>query len=126
MKFNVIIIIGLLLFASCNSDDGISEEDLANQFREILAIAESESCVNVDDWLLVGIGAKPCGGPSGYIAYSINIDTEAFLALVENYNKNVQEYNEREELISDCAIVSPPSSIRCENDKAVLVYESNN
>ena len=126
MKFNFIIIIGLLLLTSCGSDDSISQGDLDNQFREILAIAESEPCVNVDDWLLIGVGAKPCGGPSGYIAYSVNIDTETFLALVEDYNKNVQEYNEREGLISDCAIALAPSSIRCENDKAVLVYESNN
>lgn len=91
-----------------------------------MAIAESEPCVNVDDWLLIGIGAKPCGGPRGYIAYSINIDTETFLALVEDYNKNAQEYNEKQGLISDCAIVSPPSSIKCENGKAVLVYESSN
>ncbi|WP_394974833.1 hypothetical protein [uncultured Croceitalea sp.] len=126
MKVYVFSILGLLLFTSCDNDDSITQNDLENQLREIKAIAESEACLDINDWRLIGIGAKPCGGPSSYIAYSININTEAFLSLVESYNSNVRDYNEREGLISDCAIVSPPSSIRCENDKVVYENEASN
>ena len=126
MKRYVLILLGLLLFASCDNDDSISQSDLENQFQEIKALAESEACVDISDWRLVGIGAKACGGPSSYLAYSINIDTEAFLDLVEDYNANVRAYNEKEGLISDCMVVSPPSSIRCENGKVVFGNEARN
>lgn len=113
----------LITFSSCSNDDELSRDSLNEQLNEILAMAESVPCEDSADWRIVGLGAKPCGGPSSFIAYSVAINTETFLELVEQYNSDSKAFNEREGLISDCAIVLQPNGVICENGSAILVYE---
>lgn len=114
-----IILMGILF--SCSSDDE-GDNNLEEQLNALMALSESKTCSNPEDWSFAGIGAKPCGGPSGYIAYSNEIDTNEFLDKLQKYNAAVRKHNEENGLISDCALVNPPKSIRCEDGKAVLVY----
>ena len=67
-------------------------------------------------------GAKACGGPQGYLPYSNQIDTNAFLKKVEVYSQSEKEYNLKWGVISDCAIVNPPKSIECQNGYPILKY----
>jgi len=123
MKRYFIFGILLLTLSSCSNDDELTRDSLNEQLKEILAMAESVPCEDSADWRMVGLGAKPCGGPSSFIAYSQAINTETFLELVEQYNSDFKTLNEREGLISDCVVVMQPNDIICENGRAVLVYE---
>lgn len=121
VKFYLYItILGGLL--SCSSDD-VQADDLQEQLNTLVALSESVDCIDGNDWQFAGIGSKPCGGPTGYIAYSTAIDTADFLSRLAAYNEAVRAYNESNGLPSDCALVNPPTRIECEDGKAVLVYQ---
>lgn len=92
-------------------------EDLKN---EIKTLASSEKCSNPADWKTVGLGAKACGGPVEYIAYSNKIDEKSFLEKVEVYNQKSSNYNKKYNLVSDCMLVMQPENIVCDNDKPVF------
>lgn len=119
--FKLILTFVLLVFLSCSSDDE-QANDLEEQFTALTVLSESVVCEDSSDWRFAGIGSKPCGGPTGYIAYSIKIDTVGFLNQLENYNEAVRARNEREGLISDCAVEPAPTTIQCQDGKAVLIY----
>lgn len=54
--------------------------------------SESKVCNDPDNWSYTAIGSKACGGPKGYIAYSNEIDVDAFLNKVEDYNRTEAEF----------------------------------
>ncbi len=118
----------LLLLLSMNScsDEPISQEQEANNLiklsKEFTSMVENENCVNPEDWRFVDFGSKACGGPQGYIAYSINIDTVAFLKKIEEHRIAEITFNEKWGVFSDCSIPASPSEVVCENGKPVLVY----
>jgi hypothetical protein len=119
--FSILTLLGIL--ASCATDDEGST-DLEEQLNTLVALSESVSCENADEWRFAGIGAKPCGGPTDYIAYSIKMDTTDFLSRVNDYNAAVRAKNEREGLISDCAIEPAPLSVQCQDGLAILIYSA--
>lgn len=117
----LIAVLTLFCAFSCSSDDE-QTKDLEAQLNELIALSESVTCNNDTEWRFAGIGAKPCGGPSGYIAYSTQIDTIDFLNRLEEYNEAVRQRNEQEGLISDCAIEPTPFRVQCQNGMPVLIY----
>ena len=120
----LIFVILTVLSLGCQ-DNATQEEELEvlnNMFAEIEMLANSVACENAADWNFVAYGSKACGGPQGYIAYSNQIDVNAFLRLVENYTTAEREFNLRWGVASDCAFVTPPSEVLCENGVAVLNY----
>lgn len=105
--------------------DLTQEQELAllqKKYDKIISLSESNQCTNSEDWLITAIGAKACGGPTGFIAYSKNLDTVNFLNLVTAYTANQKTYNQKWGVISDCSIPPSPSSIKCENNLPVFVY----
>jgi hypothetical protein len=121
---NVFLILFALLCFGCQSNNNQEEEQQALEamFDEIEILANSIACENAADWSFVAYGHKACGGPQGYIAYSNQINVNAFLRLVENYTTAEREFNLRWGVASDCALVTPPSEVLCENGVAVLNY----
>ncbi|GGD71055.1 hypothetical protein GCM10011514_38930 [Emticicia aquatilis] len=95
---------------------------LTQLFKEIESLSNSKTCDNAGQWLFTPIGAKACGGPSGYIAYSSQIDVACFLKKVEHYTAQTKKYNTKHGIISDCMISPSPKNVSCENGKPVLVY----
>lgn len=110
-----------LVSSSCSSDDG-QTEDLEMQLNTLMALSESVVCEDNTEWRFAGIGDKPCGGPTGYIAYSIRIDTADFLRRLEDYNEAVRARNIREGLVSDCALEPAPFGVKCQDGKPELIY----
>ncbi|MDP9957328.1 hypothetical protein J2X97_002997 [Epilithonimonas hungarica] len=94
--------------------------EMENLKSEILAMAKSEKCTNPADWKTIGLGAKACGGPVSYIAYSNKIDEVKFLEKVNLYNQRAADYNKKYNLVSDCMLVMQPENIVCENEKPVF------
>lgn len=95
---------------------------LSQLFKEIESLSNSKTCDNAGQWLFTPIGEKACGGPSGYIAYSSQIDVACFLKKVEHYTAQTKKYNAKYGLMSDCLITPSPKSVSCENGKPILVY----
>ena len=119
VAITALVVLGLL---SCSSNNERDNEDLEAQFDTLVALSKSMSCDNNTEWRFAGIGDKPCGGPTGYIAYSVRMDTVDFLHRLRKYNESVRERNIREGLVSDCALEPAPIGVQCQNGAAVLVY----
>lgn len=102
-----------------NYDD--DQTELINLKSEIESLVSTSVCNENTECKYIAFGSKPCGGPWSYLIYSSSIDTNALEMMVENYNEKESVFNERYGTVSDCAIVSPPTSISCENNICVGV-----
>jgi hypothetical protein len=68
---------------------------------------------------LAAVGARPCGGPRTYLAYSLaETDSAALATLVAVYDRLDRERNEAEGLVSTCELMMPPS-LALENGRCV-------
>jgi hypothetical protein len=93
---SLFFLIGICFACSKEEKELTQEEEAQNleqMFSEIENLALSVECTDPSDWAFTSYGSKACGGPWGYIAYSKNIDTEAFLSLVEEQRTAEQAYN---------------------------------
>uniref|UniRef100_A0A486XL54 Uncharacterized protein n=1 Tax=Rheinheimera sp. BAL341 TaxID=1708203 RepID=A0A486XL54_9GAMM len=91
----------------------MAEQVNLNAMRsEILALIGNAEADTVEQCRVVGFGAKPCGGPASYIAFSVQHKNESvILALIEKYNSAAKAENERLGLMSDCAVVPKPAVV---------------
>lgn len=112
----------LLIRCDNNNLNAINNDDLLEMSNEITALSSSVDCKDSSDWSFTAIGSKACGGPSGYIAFSKQIDTVAFLEKVEKYTAAQKRYNQENDVISDCALEAVPLGLICVDDEAVLIY----
>lgn len=108
-------------FSCENNENIITDQDLVELEREIIALSESVSCTNSSQWEFTAMGSKACGGPTRYIAFHQSVSDE-FLDLVSQFTRLQEEYNLRYHVVSDCMLVAPPRSVTCEAGKPVLVY----
>jgi hypothetical protein len=126
LKF-LFIAFSLILF-SCDNDDSSSQEtenqNLTKMYTEIISasMVNSTQCTNPAEWSFTVIGTKSCGGPTGFIAYSLKINVTEFLKKVENYTKAEDAYNKKWGIISTCDIILPPTRVDCINGKPTLMY----
>ncbi|HEX4957822.1 MAG TPA: hypothetical protein VFV46_06560 [Lacibacter sp.] len=89
---------------------------------EIYAMSGSATCQRANEWGIVPVGSKPCGGAWTYIAYRLEIDINCFLRKVNYYNQQQKKYNEKYGIASDCMVEPIPKAVVCENGKPVFVY----
>ena len=126
-------ILGIAGLNSCEKDLEYSkitessslEEDnmLLEEIKEdILEMAGSRECTDPSEWEYTDLGSKACGGPASYIAFNTRIDVKEFLRLVDYYNEQLDIYNDKWGIISDCSIPPEPKWIDCENSKPVFRY----
>lgn len=116
-----------LMSTQCEEEKASSTQ--ADEEKELLelktqseALASKSTCNENTTCKFIAFGSKPCGGPWSYLIYSTSIDTQTLEDLVENYNKKEAEFNKKWGMTSDCAVVNPPSSIKCENNICVAKY----
>lgn len=130
MKRTILILTSVALIISltwsCSDRNERTERDdqaeLEKQYQDIVKLANQFTCENAGEWKFTAIGKKACGGPSGYIAYSVKINESNFLKKVEQYTKLQSDYNNKWAPYSDCSIVTPPKSVTCENGKPKFAY----
>ena len=124
MKQIAIFLLAVLL-ASCELATTepllVSYEELITAQEEITKLSQSVPCTNASEWKFTPMGSKACGGPASFIAYHQSVERE-FLDLVERFTRLQKEYNEKNNVLSDCLLVGPPRTIQCEGGKAILVY----
>lgn len=122
-KFSLVAVF-LLMVMACNSDGDNTDDLIALNalLEEIEELAMSEVCEDGSEWRFTALGAKPCGGPSAYIAYSSKLDTLLFLEKVNRYTEEVKDFNIKTGAISDCALVEEPEDVICKNGNPVFTY----
>ena len=83
-------------------------------------------CTSDSQCQVLPIGAKACGGPAGFLAWS-NAKTDAgeLQALAERYKTEQQANNERSGRISNCRVMTAPAAAcranTCQLGEALLV-----
>ncbi|WP_010178873.1 DUF6970 domain-containing protein [Aquimarina agarilytica] len=106
----------------CELTQGEEREVLNKMLAELKEISESVVCENATEWDFTAVGSKACGGPNGFIAYSTKIDVKDFLAKVAKYTKAEDDFNKKWGVVSTCDVLVPPSTIVCNDGKAILVF----
>jgi hypothetical protein len=120
---NTLWIFLFLLTASFSCEDSeniMTNQDLVELEKEIIALSESVACTNSAEWKFTPMGSKACGGPIRYIAYHQSVERE-FLALVDRFTVEQQAFNLKNNVVSDCMLVVAPRSVTCEGGKPVFV-----
>lgn len=108
------------------TDDTFQYEDdtiLKDLYDEIKVLSSECECSNSSEWNFTVIGAKACGGPVEYIAYSSKLNTTEFLDKVDYYTTQQKKYNEKWGVLSTCDLPVAPSTIECKDGIPVFVYE---
>ncbi|SIQ19092.1 hypothetical protein SAMN05880574_10775 [Chryseobacterium sp. RU37D] len=105
------------------ADENSQKYDQA-QLDKIKASIESEiakeKCTDANEWTFAPMGAKACGGPQLYIAYPKKMEA-ALLPKINDYTEKVKAFNQKYNIVSDCMMIMPPTSIKCKDGKAELV-----
>lgn len=121
-KWSFLVVLFLVMGCEIAENQNDDLAALQAMFEEIETIATSVACTDETEWAFIAYGAKACGGPQGYIAYSNQIDVDDFLLKVEQYTLAERTYNIRWGIISTCDLPAQPSEVSCENGEAVLIY----
>lgn len=142
IKYSALVLISAFTMSSCASskstdssnlpidiserpaDESSKKYDEAN-LDKLKSIIESEiakeKCTSASDWAFAPMGSKACGGPVSYIAYPKKLET-SILRKIENYTQTMSEFNKKYGITSDCMMIAEPSGVRCQSEKAVLIY----
>jgi|GEM_PF-163207 len=93
----------------------VSSSELQSMYQDIVQLVGQAKASTVAQCRVVGLGAKPCGGPQSYLVYSAEQGNETeLLAKVARYNLLVQQHNQQLGLISECAVVPKPGVVLVE------------
>lgn len=92
-------------------------ERLALELRTLIGPA---ACSADAQCRTVPVGAKACGGPGGYWAWSsAGVDEARLRDLAQRQSQAAAAENTRSGMLSNCAIVADPGA-RCEASRCVL------
>ncbi len=84
---------------------------------EIQGIVGDATCTYDSECKVVGYGSKPCGGPSSYLAYSVNnTDVPLLEGKVRQFNALQRAYQGKLQIASDCMVVPKPV-VTCEQNR---------
>lgn len=95
-------------------------EQMEQDLRVFIAAAP---CSDSTDCAVVAVGAKPCGGPWGYLVYSTaSVDSTELGRKARAYTDFNRLLNERWGYVSDCA-VQPVPQPSCVDGRCVDLLE---
>lgn len=142
IKHSAIALFGAFTIASCASSNSGDNSNLPKDISErpadesskkydeanldkLKSMIESEiakeKCTTASEWTFAPIGAKACGGPVSYIAYPKKLEA-SILRKIESYTQTMSEFNKKYGITSDCMMAAEPTGVKCQGEKAVLVY----
>ncbi len=128
------IIVAILLASVCAGHDLLTPavvaaqsdaEDALRLRDEITAAIGEARCRNLVNCRIVGLGARPCGGPDEFVAYSIwDTDRQHIANLVFEYNLLREDMMLDSDVVGTCEQLQEPG-IDCVHDRCVIVPGSN-
>lgn len=78
----------------------------------IQSLVGTPSCAGDAECRSIPLGAKACGGPEGYLAWSVKATKESELAaLAERYKAERQAENQASGMMSDCRFMPDPGAV---------------
>ncbi|MGW8391244.1 hypothetical protein [Pseudoduganella sp. HUAS MS19] len=78
---------------------------------QLRAIGRAAECTSNQQCKTIPVGAKSCGGPEAYMAYSTaKVSAEKAHALAERYRKEREAANQASGLASDCRFLMDPGA----------------
>lgn len=81
--------------------------------QDIERVIGDAACRDDSQCRVLPLGAKPCGGPEAYLAYSTErTDVRQLKALASRYEEARSIRNQRLGLVSDCSVLPEPA-VRC-------------
>lgn len=115
-----------VLFFACKEpglmSKGDEEQILKTIHSEIEKQANQYPCENAGEWKFVEIGSRPCGGASGFIAYSSKVDEKTLFEKIKLFTEKEAVYNAKYNPTAPCAIIVAPKGVACDNGKPKLIY----
>lgn len=106
MKQLAFLLAGLAAAAGIHAAPGMSKS-----FTELRALGHDASCNSDQQCRTVPVGAKSCGGPESYMAYSsAKVSPDKANALAERYRKERQAENKASGVVSDCRFHMDPGA----------------
>lgn len=82
-----------------------------NTLAQITGLIGKAACTSDQQCQVLPVGARPCGGPASYLAWSTAATSGADLqALADRYRSEQQAGNARSGMVSDCRAIAPPAA----------------
>lgn len=89
----------------------VSAESGSDTLAQIRARIGKAECTSDNQCQVLPIGARPCGGPASYLAWSnAKGDGAELQALAERHRNEQRAQNTRSGMISDCRAIAPPAA----------------
>lgn len=99
-----------LFFGNSDSQSEISDMNLEETAKAIDKEVGEARAKHISQCDILPIGAKPCGGPWGYLVYSGQNSSESTLKkLIERYDKLDKIRNTEEDRFSTCEMAAEPT-----------------
>jgi hypothetical protein len=92
-----------------------------------MALVVRRGCTDPHECAVVPIGAKPCGGPEGHVAYcTTSTNVGALRVALAAHERASRAVNDACHLTSDCGVVSAPTVIlkegQCATNAGSIVF----
>ncbi|HET8816814.1 MAG TPA: hypothetical protein VFM61_05130 [Pseudidiomarina sp.] len=85
---------------------GAKLAEMNNAIRSMVGVA---AATNLSQCRMLEVGARPCGGPEYYIAYSTeNVDPETIETMAEEYTELRRWLNEEQQMMGTCEVIPEP------------------
>ena len=109
-------VLALLLSSACadppSAAQGAARPAPNDTLVRIRALAASPSCSEDSQCHSLALGARPCGGPEGYLAWSsVRTPPEEIRALGQLYQAERKAANEASGVVSDCRYLPDPGAV---------------
>ncbi|CAF0736987.1 unnamed protein product [Rotaria sp. Silwood1] len=106
-------IILALLFLGVAVNAKVTREEIATVNKELrAAIRVDNRCTTSTDCTAAPTGSRACGGPNGYVVYSIrSSNAENIRLLAQKTVQLEKEYNLENSVMSICSMVMPPTVV---------------
>lgn len=103
--------IALLLACLAASACSHATPGASKTLAELRALGQAAACTSDQQCKTVPLGAKSCGGPESYMAYSTaRVGPEKAGTLAERYRKEREAENQASGLVSDCRFLMDPGA----------------
>jgi hypothetical protein len=99
----------LLVLPACAGYAG-DKEEAERLRREITGLIGAAPCNNLVNCRVIGLGARPCGGPEEYVAYSTWSKRDEIETRALEYNFLRQELIAREGVAGICVVLPEPKA----------------
>jgi len=107
-----------LLFLGVALSAKVTREEISSVNRALTtAVQLDNQCATSADCTIAAVGSRACGGPNGYVVYSIkSSNAQDIRSLAQLTTKLEHQYNTENSVISICSMVMPPKPV-CDKTK---------